>query len=173
MLSSPKYKFAKFRPWLWPVRFLNKFWKNPVSPGLWIINWFFQNVLDINSDIPWMVHYSSRVTCNITIGKDVWISFAVSGGCYFQGGNGIVIGDGTIFGPGVKIISANHDFEDLNKWKQAEPIRIGKNCWIGANAVILQGVQLGDNVIVGAGAVVNKNFESNSRIAGVPAKLLK
>jgi len=170
MITAPIRKNAKLRFWLWPIRLIGKFWKCPVPPGLWLINKFYQNVLDINNDIPWMVHFTSRVGGNIKIGKDVWISFAVSGGCYIQGGNGIEIGDGTIFAPGVQIISANHDPENLHKWKVAEPIRIGKNCWIGANAVILPGVQLGDNVVVGAGAVVTKSFLENSQIKGVPAK---
>ena len=73
----------------------------------------------------------------------------------------------------MKIISANHDKDDLLKHhKTIEPIRIGKNCWIGANAVILPGVQLGDNVIVGAGAVVSKSFPNDVVIGGVPAKLI-
>ena len=169
-LSSPVRKNAKLRFWLWPVRLMGKFWKSPVPPGLWIANRFFQNVLDVNNDIPWMVHFTSRVVGDVTIGKNVWISFAVSGGCYIQGGNGIVIGDDTIFAPGVKIISADHDPADLKRWKKEKPVVIGKNCWIGANAVILPGVELGDNVIVGAGAVVTKSFPSNVTIVGVPAK---
>ena len=120
-----------------------------------------------------MVHFTSKVTgpARIQIGKDVWISFASSGGCYIQGGrNPIKIGDNTIFAPGVKIISANHDPKDLNKQIEAEPIEIGKHCWIGANAVILPGVKLGDRAIVGAGAVVTKSFPEDALLVGVPAK---
>jgi len=97
----------------------------------------------------------------------------VSGGCYIQAVNGIFIDEGTIFAPGVKIISSNHDLTDMKKYAVTEPIRIGKHCWIGANAVILPGVQLGDRVIVGAGSVVTKSFPSACVIAGVPAHLLK
>jgi acetyltransferase-like isoleucine patch superfamily enzyme len=145
---------------------------NPIPPGLWLVNMFFQRILDINNDIPWMVHFTSTVTGNIIIGKNVWKSFAVSGGCYIQGINGIEIKDDTIFAPGVKIISANHDSRNLIKSLPAKPIKIGKRCWIAANAVILPGVQLGDNVIVAAGAVVNESFESDSIIAGIPAKII-
>ena len=170
MITAPIRKNAKLRFWLWPIRLIGKFWKSPVPPGLWIINKFFQNVLDINNEIPWMVHFTSRVTGDVKIGKDVWISFAVSGGCYIQGGNGIEIGDGTIFAPGVQIISANHDPKNLKKAIVVKPIKIGNNCWIGANSVILPGVQLGDNVIVGAGSVVSKSFSSDKTIVGIPAK---
>lgn len=173
MYNAPIRKNAKLRFWLWPVRLMGKFWSSPVSPGLWFANKFFQNVLDINNDIPWMVHFTSTVVGDITIGKNVWISFAKSGGCYIQGGNGINIGDDTIFASGVKMISANHDFENLNKWQEEKPIVIGKNCWIGANAIILPGVQLGDNVTVGAGAVVTKSFPSDLIIGGIPAQIIK
>jgi acetyltransferase-like isoleucine patch superfamily enzyme len=170
-VSSPNYISGRFRPWLWPSRSLRRK-TNPIPPGLWLVNMFFQRILDINNDIPWMVHFTSSVTGNIKIGKNVWISFAVSGGCYIQGINGIEIEDDTIFAPGVKIISANHDARNFNKSLPAKPIKIGKRCWIAANAVILPGVRLDDNVIVAAGAVVNKSFESNSIIAGVPAKII-
>ena len=92
---------------------------------------------------------------------------------YPQGINGIEIGDDTIFAPGVKIISANHSISNLDSHEKAPPVKIGKNCWLGANAVILPGVVLGDNVTVGAGSVVTKSFESNVILGGVPAKVIK
>ena len=162
---------ARFRPWLWPWRIFGKM-TAPVSPGLWLINLFVQRVLRVNANVPWMVHFTSCVWGTISIGRNVWKSFAISPGCYVQGGNGVTIGDDTIFGPGVKIISANHDPYDFSEWVKAEPITIGKRCWLGVGAVILPGVQLGDDVIVGAGAVVTKSFPSSSVIAGVPAKVI-
>ena len=146
---------------------------SPLPFGLLIINFIFQRILRINGDVPWMVHFTSKVTGpeRIEIGKDVWISFASSGGCYIQGGrNPIKIGDDTIFAPGIKIISANHDHKDFNLQIEAESIEIGKHCWIGANAVILPGVKLGDRAIVGAGAVVTKSFPEDALLVGVPAR---
>nr|WP_240893989.1 acyltransferase [Limisphaera ngatamarikiensis] len=160
------------RWWTRPFRLLSRL-TDPVPINLWIVNVFFQRILQINGSIPWQVHFTSRVTGNITIGRNVWKSFALSGGCYIQGINGVEIGDDTIFAPGVKIISANHDPRDYSRWIPAPPIRIGKRCWIGANAVILPGVQLGDDVIVGAGAVVTKSFPSGSVLVGVPARPLE
>ena len=169
MMRTLKYRNGRCRPWLWPVRFLNHF-TNPIPAGIWLVNFFFQRVLDINNHVPWMVNFTSRVVGNIRIGRNVWISFAISGGCYIQGWNGIEIGDDTIFAPGVKIISANHSKDDFSCCDAAPPICIGKRCWIGANAVILPSVNLGDECIVGAGSVVKDSFPNNSIIVGVPAK---
>jgi len=94
-------------------------------------------------------------------------------GQYIQAINGIIIGKNVRFGPGVKIISANHNFNDFSKHDNADPIIIGDNCWIAANAVILPGVQLGNHVVVAAGAVVTKSFTDNCLIGGVPAKIIK
>lgn len=122
--------------------------------------------------MPFQVHFTSTVIKGkgIFVGRNVWKSFALSGGCYIQGGNGIYIGDDTLFAPGVKIISANHDPTNLMVWAETRPVKIGCRCWIGANAVILPGVELGDDCIVGAGAVVTHSFLEKSIITGVPGK---
>ena len=52
-------------------------------------------------------------------------------------------------------------------------MRIGKNCWIGAGAVIVPGVTIGDNVVVGAGSVVTKDIESNVVAVGNPCRVLR
>lgn len=140
----------------------------------WIVNFLFQRVFRLNSEASFQVHFTSTITAGekIQIGKNVWKSFALSGGCYIQGGNGIFIDDGVIFAPGVKIISANHDPKQSMAWAAAPPIRIGKRCWIGANAVILPGVELGDDCVVGAGAVVTHSFGASRHLVGVPAREL-
>jgi len=98
----------------------------------------------------------------------------LSGNCYYQAINGIIIGDNTIIAPGVKMISANHEINQLDFHEKESPIKIGKNCWIGANAIILSGVIIGDNTIVAAGAVVTKSFpDGNEILLGIPAKAQK
>jgi len=143
---------------------------SPTSVGLRIINLIYQKFFGINGRVKFMVHYTSQVSGNIILGKGVVQSFCNSGNCYIQGINGISIGDNTIFAPGVKIISSNHNKSDLSEQEYSKPIKIGKNCWIGTNAVLLPGVQIGDNTVVGAGAVVTKSFPINSIIVGNPAK---
>ena len=172
MQHAPIYKRKLWRLWLWPFKLL-ALGEEQIPPGLWLINTFCQRVLGINDEIPWMVHFSSRVVGNIKIGRNVWKSFAISGGCYIQGINGIIIEEDTILGPGVKIISANHDLNNFGKSEKSEPIIIGKKCWIGANSVILPGVALGEGCVVGAGSIVTKSFPEYSKIAGNPAREIK
>lgn len=169
MLATRPLKPARWRPWLWPWRAIGRLFR-PIPAGVIIINFIFQRILRVNGNVPWMVHFTSRVIGSVAIGKGVEKSFAASGGCYIQGLNGVTIGDGTIFAPGVKIISANHSLEDYERWEKRPPVTIGKHCWLGANAVILPGVQLGDRVVVGAGAVVTKSFSAGSILVGVPAR---
>jgi len=62
----------------------------------------------------------------------------------------------------------------LNIIPKVNPIKIGKNCWIGTNSTILPGIELGDRTIVGANTVVTKSFsEGNVIIAGTPAKIVR
>ena len=73
----------------------------------------------------------------------------------------------------MKIISANHDINDVARTQLSEEkVSIGDNVWIGANAIILPGVAIGNNCIIGAGSVVTKSFPSNCIIVGNPAKIL-
>ena len=90
----------------------------------------------------------------------------------------VEVGNDVIIGPNVTIISENHSFEKTDipirlQGVSRIGVRIGNNCWIGANVTILDGVEIGDNSIIAAAAVVNKNVEPNSIVGGVPAKLIR
>ncbi|MDK2829032.1 MAG: hypothetical protein PWP67_1847 [Clostridium butyricum] len=90
----------------------------------------------------------------------------------------VEIGDSCIFGPYVKIFSENHNFNDLDtpiflQGATQKGVKVGKDCWIGANVTILDGVKIGKKVVVAAGSVINKDIPDYSIVGGVPAKVLK
>ncbi|MCP5518990.1 MAG: acyltransferase [Verrucomicrobiales bacterium] len=138
-------------------------------------NFVFQRVVGLNRGCRWPVHFTSTVTTpeRLEVHPSARASFALSGGCYIQGINGIIIEENTLFAPGVKLISANHNRDDHRRWDPAPPIRIGPGCWIGANAVILPGVELGAGVVVAAGAVVSKSVPAGQVVGGIPARPLR
>lgn len=86
----------------------------------------------------------------------------------------VEIGDDNMIGPDVYITDSNHRFgegvtpghEPMN----AGRIRVGHRCWIGARAIILKDVDLGDGCVVAAGAVVTRPVAPGTRVAGVPAR---
>lgn len=82
----------------------------------------------------------------------------------------------TMFGPNVTVATAGHPiYPALRKamYQYNMPVRIGRNCWIGANTVILPGITIGDNVVIGAGSVVTKDIPSNVVAVGNPCKILR
>ena len=72
-------------------------------------------------------------------------------------------------------MTATHPTDPIQRRKTeyGKPIRIGKDCWIGGNAIILPGVTIGDGVTVGAGSVVTKDIEPFSVVVGNPARVIK
>lgn len=92
----------------------------------------------------------------------------------------ISIGDGTLLGANVVI--ADTDFHEPHSLARrylpipepnpTDAISIGRNVFIGTNAIVLKGVRLGDHCVVGAGSVVTRSFEAGSILAGTPAKLI-
>lgn len=91
---------------------------------------------------------------------------------------GVEIGDRTMIGYGVKIISANHEVPPIGQpisrsGDILEPVIIENDVWIGANSVILPGSRIGQGVVVAAGSVVTKNLLSHGIYGGVPARLIK
>lgn len=88
----------------------------------------------------------------------------------------IYVGDYTMFGPNVTIATAGHPVLPELRQRGLQynmPVRIGKNCWLGAGVIILPGITIGDDVVVGAGSVVTKDIPSGVVAVGNPCRILR
>ena len=88
----------------------------------------------------------------------------------------VYVGDYTQFGPNVVLAVAGHPIDPALReqgYQYNLPIHIGRNCWIGAGALILPGVTIGDNTVIGAGSVVTRNIPSGVVAVGNPCRVLR
>lgn len=88
----------------------------------------------------------------------------------------IFVGDNVMFGPNVIIATAGHPVDPPLREKVAQfniPVRIGKNVWIRAGAIVLPGVTIGDHSVIGAGSVVTKDIPPNVVAVGNPCRVLR
>lgn len=88
----------------------------------------------------------------------------------------IYVGDYTMFGPNVTVSTAGHPIlPELREqaYQYNMPVRIGRNCWIGAGVTIVPGITIGDNVVIGAGSIVTKDLPSNVVAVGNPCRILR
>ena len=143
-------------------------------PLTFLLYYFFpQKILRINGRVPWPVHFTSRVLYHNHIQVKNRSAPGSSAHCYVQGRNGIIIGNNFRMGPGVGLISANHDLNDYDRWPKENPINVGDNVWIGMNSVVLPGAKIGDNVVIAANSVVTKDLPSNTIAAGNPCRVVR
>lgn len=107
---------------------------------------------------------------NTRIGKRVFINSM----CSFLDLGGITIEDDVLIAPKVSLLSEGHPVSPQER-KSLKPghIHIKRNAWIGAGAIILAGVTIGENSIVAAGSVVSKDVADNTIVGGAPAKVIK
>lgn len=107
---------------------------------------------------------------NITIGDGT----SINRNFFINAYGKIKIGKEVLIGPYVTIYSTNHIFSDKDKpinsqGQTRKEVIIEDDVWIGAHAIILQGVKIGKGAVIGAGSVVTKNIEPYSIYAGIPA----
>lgn len=110
----------------------------------------------------------------ISLGEKV----LVGQGSTIHGHGGVSIGDHSLLGARVGVLSNNHNFRGVPEFIQDQgetfaPTTIGQNVWIGSNTIILAGVSIADNCVVGAGAVVSKSIPAFSLALGVPARVIR
>lgn len=108
----------------------------------------------------------------VRMGSNVYANFGLT----LVDDTEICIGDCTMLGPNVVIATASHPLDNelrSKAYQQNKPVRIGKNCWLGAGVTVLPGVTIGDNCVIGAGSVVTKDIPAGSVAVGVPCRVKK
>ncbi len=162
-----------------PVIFNKRGAKLKIGENVTIKSSFLSNLVGLYSRT---IIVTRAPGAEIEIGNNVGVS-----GATIYARKGIYIGENTCIGGNCKILDNDFhpiDVEDRLKLLQdvhggdsdlipACEIRIGKNCFLGCNSIILKGTVLGNSCVVGAGAVVSGKFEDNCVIAGNPAKTIK
>ena len=109
---------------------------------------------------------------HVHFGKNVYANFNLT----LVDDTHIYVGDNTMFGPNVIIATGGHPIlPELRAqgYQYNASVHIGKNCWIGAGAIIVPGVTIGDNTVIGAGSVVTKDIPSNVVAVGNPCRVLR
>ncbi|MCR5636984.1 MAG: acyltransferase [Clostridiales bacterium] len=112
--------------------------------------------------------------CRISVGKDATLvmgSGYISMNCEIRCKEFIQIGERVAIAPDVVI--RDNDAHQIVGSAVSEPIKIGNHVWIGARAMILKGVTIGDNAVIAAGSVVTHDVPPNCLVAGVPAIIKK
>ena len=88
----------------------------------------------------------------------------------------IYVGDHTMIGPNVVIATGGHPLLPALRERGMQynmPVRIGRNCWLGAGVIVLPGVSIGDNTVIGAGSVVTRDMPANVLAVGNPCRVLR
>jgi acetyltransferase-like isoleucine patch superfamily enzyme len=121
--------------------------------------------------------------CWITLAEEARIR--IGSGCFLNRNvmlaaqQEIEIGDHVMFANGCFVGDAAHRFDDPELpithqgFTSKGPVRIGDNCWFGANCVVTSGVTIGERCVVGANSVVTEDLPPRTIAAGLPAKVIR
>ena len=109
---------------------------------------------------------------HVHFGKNVYANFGLT----MVDDTHIYVGDYTLFAPNVVVATAGHPIDPELRARGLQynaAVHIGKNCWIGAGALIMPGVTIGDNAVIGAGSVVTKNIPAGVVAVGNPCRVMR
>jgi maltose O-acetyltransferase len=108
---------------------------------------------------------------NIELGERVFFNF----NCIVLDVCRVRIGDYTLFGPGVQILTPVHPMnaERRRREESGKPIDIGADVWVGGGALILPGVRIGSRAVIGAGSVVTRDVPDGVFAAGNPCRVIR
>jgi maltose O-acetyltransferase len=116
---------------------------------------------------PFFCDYGS----NIELGERVFFNF----NCIVLDVCPVKIGDFTLFGPGVQILTPMHPLNAELRRRQefGKPISIGSDVWVGGGALILPGVRIGSRTVIGAGSIVTRDVPDDVFAAGNPCRVVR
>ena len=109
---------------------------------------------------------------HVHFGKNVYANFGLT----MVDDTHIYVGDYTMFAPNVTVATAGHPIDPALRERALQynaPVHIGRNCWIGAGALIMPGVTIGDNTVIGAGSVVTHDIPSGVVAVGNPCRVMR
>ena len=109
---------------------------------------------------------------HVHFGKNVYANFNLT----MVDDTHIYVGDYTMFAPNVTVATAGHPIDPALRERALQynaPVHIGRNCWIGAGALIMPGVTIGDNTVIGAGSVVTRDIPSGVVAVGNPCRVMR
>lgn len=118
------------------------------------------------------------VVADPCVGIRIGARTIVNVGCYLSGEGGLEIGEDVLIGPHAKLLSAGHAIDEgdaiiaRNRITRGK-IRVEDGAWIGAGAIVLEGVTIGRGAVVAAGALVRQDVPAGMVAAGMPARLVR
>lgn len=124
---------------------------------------------DCYIETPFHANWGGR---HVHFGRNIYANFNLT----LVDDTHIYVGDFCQIGPNVVLATAGHPIcPELREraYQYNAPVRIGRNCWLGANVVVVPGVTIGDNVVVGAGSVVTHDLPNNVVAVGNPCHILR
>ena len=131
-----------------------------------------KDLLGSGGDTVWMQPpFHCDYGANIHLGKRVFFNF----NCVVLDVCEVRIGDFTVFGPGVQILTPLHPMDhELRRTQEfGKPIDIGSDVWVGGGASILAGVRIGSRAVIGAGSVVTRDVPDGAFAAGNPCRIIR
>lgn len=116
---------------------------------------------------PFFCDYGS----NIELGERVFFNF----NCVVLDVCAVRIGDFTLLGPGVQILTPMHPLNAAQRRHKeyGKEVEIGADVWVGGGALILPGVKIGSRAVIGAGSVVTRNIPEGMFAAGNPCRVIR
>ena len=124
---------------------------------------------DCYIELPFHANWGGK---HVHFGKNIYANFNLT----LVDDTHIYVGDNTMFGPNVVVATAGHPLlPELREqgYQYNAPVHIGRNCWIGAGAILLPGVTVGDNAVIGAGSIVTRDVPASVLAVGNPCRVLR